>query len=328
MLKATERKALSNVVAVVSRKGGVGKTVTATHLAGAVARSGRRALLIDLDPQGSAGMDLAYIYADGSETNAEGQAIFDDEGAGIARAVATGTPLTPMRIRPGLDVLPGGEHIEALIKWLYITEYTTSAEEAYSAFAHRLAEIAGEYDLIVLDIPPVVAAIRSMALYAARWVLIPTNSDDGALAGVEAMLDTVQQHQGDNPELGVLGVVLFAVARTQVDKTRAAHEASLERAGIEAPVFSAYIRAAPISGAAARSRGQLVGDLAEDVANQPKWWERRQMSGRGEKVDSLPANASTLAGDWTSALGEILSRYTDASAPVTRKTRRQTGGKK
>jgi len=58
------------VVAVVNRKGGVGKTTTAVSVAAALALTGHRTLLVDLDPQGSAGRSLAIDVADGRGSSA------------------------------------------------------------------------------------------------------------------------------------------------------------------------------------------------------------------------------------------------------------------
>ena len=77
------------VVAVVNRKGGVGKTTTARNIACALALGGQRTLLVDLDPQGSASSAVALETADGEGSSA----LFHRAGGFRVRAVAPPAPV-------------------------------------------------------------------------------------------------------------------------------------------------------------------------------------------------------------------------------------------
>src|ERR1700712_5606427 len=100
-----DREALSRVVAVANGKGGVGKTSTATELAGLASEAGYKILLIDLDPQGNVGEDLGYT---GAGTG--------DEGAAMVSALMSGRPLPVSlpAVRPNVDVIAGGERLDDL----------------------------------------------------------------------------------------------------------------------------------------------------------------------------------------------------------------------
>ena len=85
---------MRRVVAIANGKGGVGKTTLTAGLAGQVAASGLRVLVVDTDPQGNLGRDLGYGLQDGSS---------------LGLAITHGLPVDVIRgVRDRLDVVPGG----------------------------------------------------------------------------------------------------------------------------------------------------------------------------------------------------------------------------
>ena len=133
---------LTNTIAFANGKGGVGKTSVTANVAGIAALSGWRVLTVDLDPQGNLGTDLGYTQAGAS-----------DQGAGLMAAIRDGSALTPLRnVRPGLDAVPGGDHMDGLMTVLAPRLLDESAPA--TAIADALASLAEDYDLVLLDCPP------------------------------------------------------------------------------------------------------------------------------------------------------------------------------
>lgn len=336
MLNATERGQLAHVIAVVLRKGGVGKTTTATHLAGELAADGQPVLLVDLDPQGNAGSDLGYVYADGTEMNSAGEAVVDDEGASLVRAVAEGAPLNPMRVRDNLDVIAGGDHTQELSDWLFLTAHTQGPQAVQDSLARALLPIASRYAAVILDCPPGTGPLQTAALQTARWILVPAGADDASATGLEALIASVKLARETNPTLDFLGLALFGFpvsATRSVQASRDGYAEIFTQYGVTAPVFGAFIRQSATTAALARSRGQLVRELAADAAAEPAWWERFGRKARQAKkavvVDDgqLPRLSShNLAADWHSLAIEVVTRLAQAQQPTRRQRKSAVAG--
>ena len=193
------RTALDNVVAIINGKGGVGKTTITSGLAGMLAQSGWRVLGIDLDYQGNLGLDLGYFMTD-----------VDDEGRGLAKALQFGDALEIVRgVRENLDVVPGGEYLVSAEQVLGANG-PNSKRDTRLSLAQVLAPVAREYDIILIDCPPGARPLQLAAAAAARFLLIPTKTDDGSLQGLAVTASVKGQIQDVNPGLEALGVILFA----------------------------------------------------------------------------------------------------------------------
>jgi len=290
---------LQQAIAVASGKGGVGKTSVAANVAGAAALAGWRVLLVDLDPQGNVGDDLGYRAR-------------SDGGEGLHDAVLKRgrLGLEPLRnVRPGLDVVPAGEFTEDLATLLSARRNKAAGNEAAQAelllLGQVLGGVAGEYHLVVLDTPPAGGVLLDAALAVVRWLLIPTRRDAGSIQGLvrvarrfAEMRDTV------NPELEVLGVVLFdfgAGHRRMVSDVRASLSASL---GETAPVLKAFVRSAPRASGDMRNAGQLAYEYEAARARAM----RSEEGPRPWEPGAVPfgANAPGLAEDYTRLTEEIL----------------------
>jgi cellulose biosynthesis protein BcsQ len=302
-----DRLALRRTFAVVNGKGGVGKTSVVANLGGLLAAADHRVLLVDLDPQGNLGEDLGYSAAgDG------------DGGAGLFQAVSAGTPLQPLvGVRPGLDVVPGGECLHDLAGALYARRQR-QPEAAATALANSLGAIAGDYDMVFLDCPPGQDVLQEAALVAAGWALIPTKTDVSSRKGLREVATRFAAARVLNPELALLGVVLFGVNRSakRIEaEARAAIEAEL---GGTAPVFKTTIRHVEASAFDVRERGQLVHELERAVLAAPKWYERRPGKHRGDPdvgEGALAGSAGALAGDYQALAEEIFVQLAAVQNP-------------
>ena len=192
--------AKTRVLTVSNQKGGVGKTTTTVNLAAALARSGARVLVIDLDPQGNASTAL------GVEHRAETPSVYDViVGEGDVADVVQKTPeFDALYCIPATIHLAGAE-IE-LVSLVAREQRLRRALDTYL----EATEAAGErFDYVFIDCPPSLGLLTINAFVAASEVLIPIQCEYYALEGLSQLLRNIQLIEKHlNPSLKVSSILL------------------------------------------------------------------------------------------------------------------------
>lgn len=298
------RDELTRVVAVVNGKGGVGKTTITANVGGLMAANGSRVLLVDMDPQGNLGEELGY-----TDTQA------DDQGLALAQSLAFGGPLEPVRdVRPNLDVMVGGQHLDMAAAGLTMKAQKDPAT-AKLALAQGLSRIAGQYDLVLVDCPPGQETLQQAALAAARWALIPVKTDASSRKGLRDVARRLDAVVDVNPDLDLLGVVLFGVGTSARRVLENAQEAIRADLGQDAPVLAATVRHVEAAAQETRDRGLLVHELEEAVLAAPKWWELRRQPNT-DRTAPRARSAPGLASDFQQLGEEIVTKIAASETPA------------
>ena len=185
-----------SILSVINQKGGVGKTTTVINLATALAKKGKKILVIDLDPQGNATTGL------GKSNN--------DEEKSIYNVLIGKTPIENAIQEssvPGLDLVGSNVNLSGL--------EVETANDANRAFL--LKNILGSkdnsrlksYENIFIDCPPSLSLLTVMSLVSADELLIPLQTEFFALEGITQLVKTIDRIKVNlNPNLGIRGVLL------------------------------------------------------------------------------------------------------------------------
>jgi len=289
--------ALGRVVCIATGKGGAFKTSLAANAAGLAAAAGHKTLLIDLDPQGDLSDDLGYFSDDRL-----------DGGQHLANAMLTGTPLTPVLpdVRPGLDVIPGGDLLADVGGALLARQARGAAR--FDLLAASLAPLAPDYDLIFIDTPPTDDTLQLLALKASRWLVIPTKADTSSIRAIQRIAQRMAEARSNDHRLDLLGVVLAGVPTAAKAVRREAQEDVRSILGDVAPLFEGVIRDSAATARKARRDGQLLHEIAEQVEGAEPFWQSLRA---GTPVQRLPGSAPDLASDYVRVVEQMLLRINE-----------------
>lgn len=183
---------MGKIIAFSNQKGGIGKTTSAVNIAAAVAKSGKKVLLCDLDPQGNATSGVG-ISKKGTTKTSYDLLI----GRAEAAEVVLQTPFDNLWVMPTNIGLAGAEY------------ELVSAEKREYVLKERLEAIKDEFDYIMIDCPPSLGVLTVSALTAADGVVIPMVCEYYALEGLSQLMLTIRQvKKRYNSSLEITGILI------------------------------------------------------------------------------------------------------------------------
>ena len=182
---------MAKIFCVANQKGGVGKTTTTVNLAAGLAKIGQRVLMVDLDPQGNATM------GSGVDKRAMELSVYDVllESANVAEAVLKAE-------KCGYDVLGANRELAGAEIEL------VGLERRDQRLKTALAEVANDYDFVLIDCPPSLSMLTLNGLCSAHGVIVPMQCEYFALEGLTDLVNTIKQvHANLNRDLQIIGLL-------------------------------------------------------------------------------------------------------------------------
>lgn len=223
---------MTQTMAIVNRKGGVGKTTTAVNLAAAVASLGKRTLLIDFDPQGNATTAFGIPKEPGLRT------IYDVITGHHSLKESTYRILGAGQ----LDVIPSTADLSGAE-----VELVNTRNREFR-LRDRLKPFEQEYDWILIDCPPSLGLLTVNALAAAQWAFIPLQCEFYALEGLSQVLKTIEIIKKNiHRSLEVMGILLTMYESDNPINSEIEREV---RGHLEALTFQGVIPRDPLLGSA------------------------------------------------------------------------------
>lgn len=176
------------ILAIANQKGGVGKSTLTVHLAYAALEAGLRVLLVDMDKQGS--LSLSFAAANDAQAGLLASRLFDE----------TLPDSEPEEINDKLSIIRADRGLLAIDK---------AENQVIRRPGQALRSMAANYDLCLIDTPPLLGVRLMSGMAAADFVVTPVSVGLYELAGVADLMQTIHvvRTQGFNPRLKHVGIL-------------------------------------------------------------------------------------------------------------------------
>lgn len=181
-------------ICFTNQKGGCGKSSTCFHLAGALAQTGKRVLLLDLDPQGS--LSQAFFGSQFVEQLTQHEtttSIFANDELALCQTIIMPTSFS------GLEIVPANQTL---------SQFNTPLPESLGMDQYAVRDYLddqSQFDFVLIDCPPNLYRCNWSAMLASDWVVIPVPPEDFGTQGLRAVHQAVKNARVLNPQLRRLG---------------------------------------------------------------------------------------------------------------------------
>ena len=187
---------------MVNQKGGVGKTTTAVNLSAALAASGQRTLLLDMDPQCNATSSLGIRPTDGHPLVRE-ESLADN-------IVETGVE--------NLSIVRGSR------TFVDVDRLANASESESIRVRSHLDDVIGDFDFVMIDCPPSVGTLTQTALCASTEVLMPIQCEYFAMEGLTQLIHTIKKVIVSTDGRLTFGGILLTMYDPDLELTREVDE--------------------------------------------------------------------------------------------------------
>jgi chromosome partitioning protein len=178
---------VAKIISVANQKGGVGKTTTAINIASGLAKAGKTALVVDIDPQCNATSGLGIEPAQRHPLLA---------GKPLVESIAE-TSQRRLSVLPGSQSLADADALSA------------ANRQRASALRQQLNNELSHFDYVFLDCPPSLGQLTRAALGASAEIYIPIQCEYFAMEGLSQIIELAKQTKArDNNRLEIGGIVL------------------------------------------------------------------------------------------------------------------------
>ena len=208
-----------SIISIVNQKGGTGKTTTSINLGSALAQSGKKVLLIDMDAQGNLGYSFGM---NGDHTISD-----------VLEGEKTITEVIQQSVE-GLDI------ISSDMRLVDIELSLIDLDERQSVLNSHIDQVKAIYDYILIDCPPSLSILAVNALFASDKVIIPMLMEVLSLQGLDQIVQTIEKiNSSYGQSLEVLGIL-----PVMVDKRRKLSEEVKEyiNENYDVRIFDSMIR--------------------------------------------------------------------------------------
>ena len=179
------------VIFITNQKGGVGKTTSAINIAYFIAKTGRRVLLLDFDPQGNATSGL------GVDKNQLENTMADVISGDITlKDILMETGYKGLKLAPATPVLANTE-VEL-----------ANTKGRFTRLKNAIETVEKDFDYVIIDSPPSLSLLTVNGFIASDYLILPVQAEFYAMEGLGQLLESMKLvKKGMNPDLNLLGVL-------------------------------------------------------------------------------------------------------------------------